>query len=424
MDGIAQNISVLPDFSINNMMQHPEILDEGGDESFYICEIGKVVNQHKQWMQIFPRIRPHYAVKCNPDEVILNLMIAMGMGFDCASKSEIKLVLSLGAKAEDIIYANPCKQISHLLYSADENVKRNVFDSKEELDKIKEFYPDSEIVLRIKTNDSSAQCPLSQKYGADVEDSPNLIDYARKLDLNVIGISFHVGSGCKDCSTFVESLNDARELFDYARQVGYHFTLLDIGGGFPGSDNALVSFDEIGLVVNEELEKLFPVEDYPDLEVIAEPGRYYVTSAYTLVTSVIGKRIVNESCQLEDEKSLKSAAIYNYIVNEGVFGGFNLVFYDHAEISPTIYNADDKNKYYSNIWGPARTNLDKLMSCVLLPELEVDDKILWKDMGAYSMSSKSSFNSVVRTPIKYVISQDAICGILKLSSLSRTKPQS
>ena len=42
--------------------------------------------------------------------------------------------------------------------------------------------------------------------------------------------------------------------------------------------------------MNEQLKELFPLENYQDLEIIAEPGRYFVTSAYTLVTNVIEKR--------------------------------------------------------------------------------------------------------------------------------------
>ena len=53
-------------------------------------------------------------------------------------------MLELGAKPNDIVYANPCKQSSHLLYAAKKSVSRIVFDCKGELDKIKKLHPSSE----------------------------------------------------------------------------------------------------------------------------------------------------------------------------------------------------------------------------------------------------------------------------------------
>lgn len=50
----------------------------------------------------------------------------------------------------------------------------------------------------------------------------------------MIGISFHVGSGCRDPPVYAKAIKVARKLFDLAENVGYHFKLLDIGGGFPG----------------------------------------------------------------------------------------------------------------------------------------------------------------------------------------------
>lgn len=50
----------------------------------------------------------------------------------------------------------------------------------------------------------------------------------------MIGISFHVGSGCMDPPVYAKAIQAARKLFDFARSVGFEFTLLDIGGGFPG----------------------------------------------------------------------------------------------------------------------------------------------------------------------------------------------
>lgn len=53
----------------------------------------------------------------------------------------------------------------------------------------------------------------------------------------MVGISFHVGSGCKDPTAYSRAIQYTRELFDYAKMFGYEFNLVDIGGGFPGYDD-------------------------------------------------------------------------------------------------------------------------------------------------------------------------------------------
>lgn len=56
-------------------------------------------------------------VKCNNDPMVLQALQSLGTGFDCASAGEIALMTSLGVPSTNIIYANPCKQVSHLVYA-------------------------------------------------------------------------------------------------------------------------------------------------------------------------------------------------------------------------------------------------------------------------------------------------------------------
>ena len=56
-----------------------------------------------------PRVRPHYAVKANPDPRVLRMLIEEGVGFEIASIAELDLLLSLGVPAAEIFYCNPMK---------------------------------------------------------------------------------------------------------------------------------------------------------------------------------------------------------------------------------------------------------------------------------------------------------------------------
>ena len=86
------------------------------------------------------------------------MFASFGMGFDCASKEEICQIIELGVSPDDIVFANPCKLLSHIrfisyipydLYNAscryarEKGVAKMTFDSEGELHKIASEYIDA-----------------------------------------------------------------------------------------------------------------------------------------------------------------------------------------------------------------------------------------------------------------------------------------
>jgi len=410
-------VKVLPSLNHMNVLCKTleELKREDSDDSFYICNIGDIVKKHLYWLQSLPRVKPHYAIKCNPDQMILKSLMAMGTGFDCASKAEIRQMLELGVDPDHIIFANPCKQISHIRYARDNNVSLLVFDNEDELKKTKRIYPNAKLVLRIQTDDSAATCRLSMKYGAPLDTCEGLLLSALNMGLNVVGISFHVGSGCSDSSAYVDSIKNSRKLFDFASQIGFKLNLLDIGGGFPGTTDVQLSFDSIANAINDELNDSFPIKSHSHVKIIAEPGRYYAASAFTLVTNIIARKVTGAKNvidgHLEDNlRSDDSNVAMMYYVNDGVYDSFNCMFYDHANPKPSfIYLSDRRSHvgmtYPSSIWGPTCDGLDKLNDCVLLPHLNIGDWLVWNDMGAYTVAAGSSFNGFKTKNIFYFVSE-------------------
>lgn len=113
------------------------------EDPFYIFDIGDLIKKHQIWIERMPRVIPHYAVKCNDNDVVLATLAAMGTSFDCASKGEINKVLNLGVSPNRIIYANPAKSKSSIIYARECGVKQMTFDCDIELQKIKNFFPDA-----------------------------------------------------------------------------------------------------------------------------------------------------------------------------------------------------------------------------------------------------------------------------------------
>lgn len=133
-------------------------------------------------------------MKCNTDPTLLKLLSDLGTGFDCASIEELRSVLSLGVDPSRIVFANPCKTASSLVFARRVGVMHTTFDNLDELDTIKAYHPDAELVLRIFASDSDALIDFGEKFGASIESTPLLLRRARELNLTVTGVSFHVGT--------------------------------------------------------------------------------------------------------------------------------------------------------------------------------------------------------------------------------------
>lgn len=355
---------------------------QGQEDAFFVLDVGDIVQKIKVWQLKMPRVKPFYAVKCNDNQTVLELLAALGTGFDCASKSEIQKVLNLGVDQSRIIYAHPCKPASHLRHAAKVKVPLMTFDNETELYKVQTYYPDAQLVLRIRCDAEDAQCPLGVKFGVYPEDATVLLETAKALDLNVVGVSFHVGSGCREPAVFHRAIAAAKQVFEEAQALGFNPNLLDIGGGFPGSRNN--SLDEIARYVNEALDEFFP--ESCGVKIIAEPGRYVVASAFTLATSIVAKRDV-----CDDDDAVVSTMYYT---NDGVYGSFNCILYDHQEVAPQLLNeaSGDETWMPCSIWGPTCDGLDQIVSEAKLPTLNCGDWLMWQDMGAYTLAAAGTFN--------------------------------
>lgn len=363
----------------------------GEENSFFICDIKELNNLYQNWCKELPRIQPHYAVKCNPNPKILKTLAEFGVNFDCASKVEMDQILKLNVDPKRIIFANPCKVSSHIRYANEHDVLMTTFDNVEELYKLKKYHPNAELFLRIATDDSTAQCRLSTKYGAELGSVRELLKTCKDLELNLVGVSFHVGSGASDFSSLYKATRDAKWVFDTAVN---EFNLpplktLDIGGGFQ-----LATFKESSKILRLSIGEFFP--ETSGVNIIAEPGRYFAETTLTLATHVIAKRKVNQ-----DE-----AMIY---MNDGVYGNLNCILFDHQVPTPRILHHNDKFHYMDknsssrkrtnetpfkvSIWGPTCDGLDCITKEYYMKhDLVVGDWLYFPNLGAYTSSAATPFN--------------------------------
>ncbi|XP_046938862.1 antizyme inhibitor 2 isoform X6 [Lynx rufus] len=260
----------------------------GDVAAFFVADLGAVVRRHFCFLKCLPRVRPFYTVKCNSSPGVLKVLAELGLGFSCANKAEMELVQRIGIPAGKIIYANPCKQIAQIKYAAKHGVRLLSFDNELELAKVVKSHPSAKMVLHIAAEDSPSH--LSFKFGASLKSCRHLLENAKRSHMEVVGVSFHVGTGCPDLQAYTQSIADARLVFEMGTELGHRMHILDLGGGFPGLEGAKVRFEEICSVINSALDLYFP--EGCGVDILAELGRYYVTSAFTLAVSIIAKKEV------------------------------------------------------------------------------------------------------------------------------------
>lgn len=376
-----EDISILQEYNVRVYKKDEDIVDiinsilEGNlsEEAFYIVDIGKVLKQVQKWNELLPDIKPYYAVKCNPNPLILKVLASLDVNFDCASKNEIASVMNITDDPKRIIFANPCKMSNQIKYARANDVDLMTFDSDHELYKIKLYHPYSDLVIRIKVNDSESVCQFGSKFGVDLCEVKKILEIAKALSLKVVGVSFHVGSGCKNPVQFENAIKDAEKCFDIGHDLGFDFNLLDIGGGFED-----YSFEDSAEVIKNSL-KNFKYKP----NVIAEPGRFFVSSSHTLVVNVIGKKdILNE----------EGSKTFVYYLNDGMYGSFNCVHFDHAKPVLSPFNERDGVLFRSKIFGPTCDSMDKIFDDVLLPELTIGEWCYVENFGAYTSAAASTFN--------------------------------
>ncbi|XP_041356932.1 ornithine decarboxylase-like [Gigantopelta aegis] len=385
---------------------------EHSEDAFFVADLGDIVIKYQTWRELLPRIDPFYALKCNDDHAVIKLLADLGTSFDCASKAEIEKILNLGVSPSRIIYANPCKQKSFIRYAAKHNVKTMTFDNEAELYKVKQSFPEARLVLRIlPPADFKVQCNLGIKFGCHPKKAAQLLTKAKELELNVVGISFHVGSGAEEAEAFAAAVEQAYYVFELGREMGFNFELLDVGGGFPGQKNTAITFKEVAEVLNTALDRYFPSDT--GIRIIAEPGRYFVASAFTLAVNIIAKRIVLRDRPIDGDAqemmlTPNDEPAFMYYVNDGVYGSFNCLLFDHAKVQPSmVQDCQDENTFTSSIWGPTCDGLDCIMEDCLLPELPVGAWLFFEDMGAYTMSASTCFNGMPRPSCHFYCSEDS-----------------
>ena len=348
----------------------------------------EVINRtYNRFLDSFPGGLIYYAVKANSNPHISELVANRGGGLEIASLAELELSLRAGATGDQIICSNPIKSPTFLRRMVEAGVYAMVVDSTDEVEKVAQYAPGSRVYVRLAVDNSGAVLPLAGKFGVDGETALELLDQARELGLQPIGLSFHVGSQCLKPQNWATAIRACGEVWTEAIARGHEFYFLDIGGGYPAGHYhtpSIPTIEEIGAVVMQAIEDYIPAT--PNLMLVLEPGRGLVGESGRLLATVMGR-------------AKRGADTWLYL-DVGVFNGLMETYEGFPPVVRVLNDEVVRPPMRYTLAGPSCDSCDVVARNIELPELQIGERVVFYDAGAYTNEYAAAFNGF---PIPEVI---------------------
>lgn len=343
----------------------------------------------------FPYADVYYAIKANPNEKIISMLYGMGSNFDIASRYELDKVLKLGVTPDRLSYGNTIKKAKDIAYFYEKGVRMFATDSKDDLKNIAQNAPGSRVYVRILVeNTTSADWPLSRKFGCHPDMAYDLCIQARDSGLIPYGISFHVGSQQRDIGQWNDALAKTKYLMDSLdEEEDIKLEMINMGGGFPASyitpANDLADYaSEITRYLEDDFGETRP-------RIVLEPGRSLVGDSGVLITEVVMISRKNNT------------ALFRWVyLDTGLFNGLIETLNESLKY-PIVTDKDEECKKRGDVVlaGPTCDSMDILYEdykYTLPTNLKPGDKVYFLTTGAYTASYASvEFNGF--PPIKTYI---------------------
>ncbi len=377
---------------MNTVQLDSSVSDSTVSTPTLILDYNIISETYNRFIDLFPAGMVYYAVKANANPRICQLVVERGGGLEIASLAELELALRVGARGDQIICSNPIKNPTFIRRMQAEGVFASVVDSTYEVEKIAQHAPGARVYIRLAVDNTGSVLPLAGKFGVSGEQALEIAELAREKGLDVIGLSFHVGSQCLNPNNWVNAIRACGDVWRAAEERGFSFFFLDIGGGFPAGnyhDESIPTLDAIADVVMPAIRDYMPAMD--DLMLVLEPGRGLVGESGRLVASVEGK-----APRGTDEWLYLDAGVFNGLME--TYEGFPPVIRLLAE------DAHLRPQKVYTLAGPSCDSCDVLARGITLPEIHIGDRLQFLDAGAYVTEYGAAFNGF---PTPEVINMNA-----------------
>ncbi len=356
-----------------------------------IIDKSEIIKRYERLSNTIAGSQVFYAMKTNPHEEVLKLLLSLGSGFEISSAAELEKLIELKVPADKIIIGNPLKTPKMIKKAFEYGINYFAFDSTFEIDKLSELAPGTIVSLRVKVDDNNSDWPLSRKFGADPISAIDLLQYAKDKGLKPQGLTFHVGSQCLNPASWSNALLVMSEIFQRAKDKGIDLDIINLGGGFPSQlCKPIPQLEEIKTSINKSISEYFPSKN---IKYMIEPGRGMVGEAGIIICSVIARanRGVEKWVSLD-------IGVYNGLFD--ALEGVKWSIISDKELN-RINHKDQLDKF--KVGGPTCDSIDVLAQDLYFPkDITFGDIVYVLNAGAYTSTLSTGFNGFEAPEIIFI----------------------
>ena len=367
----------------------------------------------------FPSFEQYFAVKALPNLHILKLLYDNGLGFDCSSISELKMVNQL-EKMHNIkckkIFSSNYTTLEDIAYYFTDGITEPTnsilnFDDIDGLNNMIKFF-DYLKTTNVETHDklfphlicfrlnprigitssevkSNVLAGPDTKFGISLDQIITAYESAKKYGIKEFGIHVMTGSCILDMDYFIQLIDLIyKTVNDLFVKTDIRVKFINLGGGIGipykknvQSINLELLVNNIYQCVNDNVKK-YLLDWTP--QIMMENGRY-ITGPYGWLITRCGsiKKNYNNTTFVGLRASMSN------LMRPGMYGA-----YHHITI-PRLLNIKETTKV--NIVGTLCENNDWFAKDRKLPvEIETDDIVVIHDCGAHSHSMGFQYNGKLR----------------------------
>ncbi|MBL7211752.1 MAG: diaminopimelate decarboxylase [Desulfobacteraceae bacterium] len=325
-----------------------------------------------------------FSVKANSNIAILRLFALEGGGMDIVSGGELYRSLKAGVAPNKIVYSGVGKQTEDLEYALRSDILMFNVESPLEILKLNEISGrlsrKARIAIRVnpdvdpKTHPYISTGLRENKFGIDINDALEQYTLAASLEnLEISGVSCHIGSQLTQVSPFVDALGKLYGLIGELESKGIKINYLDLGGGLG------ITYDteepphprEYAAAIKAELQT-------EDLTLILEPGRVIMGNGGILVTKVLYTKPTREKTFFVVDAAM------NDLMRPALYDSYHM-------IQPV--KTSDREKIKADVVGPICESSDFFAKGREMESCRQGELLAIMSAGAYGFSMASNYNS-------------------------------
>ncbi len=376
----------------------------------YVYDYGRLLSNIRVLKRHFHGMaKLYFAVKANTNLSLLRIIKQQGVGAEVVSPGEIFICLRAGFKAEEILYNNVARKAEEILYALDSGVIFFGFESIGQAMLLENEARKRGRTIKVFARVNPGIFPMTHphlstgskfsKFGMTIEEMKRSVAVIKKFKYaELIGIHCHIGSQILSPEPFVRAIKKVRQAIGFFRKNGFKIHCVNLGGGF----GVPYQPQEKPLNFKPIVDAYDSMRSESHVDILLEPGRFFVANAGYILTRLIDKKIRNHTPL--------------YMIDAGMTENPRPALYDaYHHIKPLFDSSHKMQKV--RVTGPLCENADEF-GCYHLPNLQIGDYLLIHNCGAYTRTMGSNYNGRL-LPAEHMIIDNQLRVIRRKQALRR-----